>query len=109
MRGNRRDVHQGSEEVRRLGADARRTRERLSTLSRRSGLRERGQETGDNTPWANAAEEIQDALTKPIPAGRLKGLPEAIHCLPCAERLERQRQERSPPIRWTAKPQLPRE
>jgi RNA polymerase-binding transcription factor DksA len=31
-----------------------------------------------------------DSCGKPIPAGRLKAVPEAVHCVRCAERLERE-------------------
>lgn len=49
---------------------------------------------------------VCDLCGKPIPAGRLKALPEAIHCAPCAERLEEQRKTEAPPILWMAEAQL---
>ena len=143
MRGKSHAAHPGSPSAGRFDGDARQTRERLLALDRRSGLRERNQETGDNTPWADALEEMQDGLAKAevlaarelllgrlkalsraeekvregtygvcdlcgnlIPAGRLKALPEAIHCVPCAERLEEQRKTEAPPILWMAEAQL---
>jgi len=143
MRGKSHAAHPSSLPAGRFDGDARQTRERLLALDRRSGLRERNQETGDNTPWADALEEMQDGLAKtevlaarelllgrlkalsraeekvregtyggcdlcgkPIPAGRLKALPEAIHCVPCAERLEEQRKTEARPILWMAKAQL---
>jgi len=143
MRGKSHAAHPGSPSVGRFDGDARQTRERLSALDRRSGLRERGQETGDNTPWADALEAMQDGLAKtevlaarelllgrlkalsraeekvregtygvcdlcgkPIPPGRLRALPEAIHCVPCAEQLEEKRETEAPPILWMAEAQL---
>ena len=46
-----------------LEMDARRTRERLSAMERRSPLRGRA-EAGDNTPWADGLEELQDDMAK---------------------------------------------
>ena len=132
----------------------RRTRERLWAMERQNPLRGRV-ETGDNTPWADILEELQDDMAKneymaarevlvgrlknlaragekaregpyglcdicgdTISTGRLTAVPEAIHCLACAERLEqRQAAERSRPWggehapaaawlgwRWTIRP-----
>lgn len=143
MLGKSHVAHPSSPSAGRFDGEARQTRQRLLALDHRSGLRERGQETGDNTPWADALEEMQDGLAKaevlaarelllgrlkalsraekkvregtygacdlcgkPIPAGRLKALPEAIHCVLCAERLEEQRKTGAPPILWMAEAQL---
>lgn len=38
--------------------------------------------------------------------GRLKALPEAIHCVPCTEGLEEQRKTDGRPILWMAEAQL---
>jgi len=43
---------------------------------------------------------VCDLCGKPIPAGRLTALPEAIHCVPCAAQLERQRKAEAPTVRW---------
>jgi len=43
--------------------DARRTRERLKIMERQNPLRERAQ-AGDNTPWADSLEELQDDMAK---------------------------------------------
>ncbi len=138
MLGKSHAAHPSSPSAGRFDGDARQTRQRLLALDRRSGLRERGQETGDNTPWADALEEMQDGLAKtevlasreillgrlralsrakdkvregtygvcdlcgkPIPAGRLTALPEAIHCVPCAERLEHQHKADTLTVRRT--------
>ena len=143
MRGKSHAAHPSSLSAGRFDGHARQARERLLALDRRTGLRERNQETGDNTPWADALEEMQDGLAKtevlasrelllgrlkalsraekkvregtygvcdlcgkPIPTGRLKALPEAIHCVPCAEGLEEQRKTEGPPILWIAEAQL---
>ena len=137
MGGTNHAAHPTSLSSGRFDGDARQTRERISALDRRSGLRERVQETGDNTPWADAVEEMQSGLAKtevlaareillgrlralsraedkvregtygvcdlcgkPIPAGRLTALPEAIHCVPCAARLEHQHKADALTVRW---------
>lgn len=108
-----------------LEMDARRTRERLKMMERTNPLRDRAHD-GDNTPWADSLEELQndmakneflagrevlvarlktlsraeekvregtygvcDSCGKPIPAGRLQAVPGAVHCVRCAEGLER--------------------
>ena len=108
-----------------MEADEHRTRQRLKMMDRQNPLRERAH-AGDNTPWADSLEELQDDLAKneylaarellvarlktlsraeekvregtygrcdscdePIPAGRLRAVPGAVHCVRCAERLER--------------------
>jgi len=108
-----------------LEMDARRTRERLKMMDRTNPLRDRAHD-GDNTPWADRLEELQndmakneylggrevlvarlktlsraeekvregtygvcDSCGKPIPAGRLQAVPGAVHCVRCAEGLER--------------------
>jgi RNA polymerase-binding transcription factor DksA len=105
--------------------DAHRTRERLKMMERQNPIRERAH-AGDNTPWADSLEELQDDMAKneyhaarellvarlktlsraeekvregtygscdscgkQIPAGRLRAVPGAVHCVRCAERLER--------------------
>jgi RNA polymerase-binding transcription factor DksA len=105
--------------------DARRTRERLRMMERKNPLRDRAHD-GDNTPWADSLEALQDDMAKnedlagrevlvarlkalsraeekvregtyglcdscgkPIPAGRLQAVPGAVHCVRCAEGLER--------------------
>jgi DnaK suppressor protein len=121
----------------RIDLTSREMRSRLAVLDRRGALRERGLDGGDNTPWADALEDIQHAMEKTevlavrailverlkglsraeekiregtygfcdtcgkaLPAGRLRALPEAVHCVPCAERLERERARRSPKRLW---------
>jgi RNA polymerase-binding transcription factor DksA len=105
--------------------DARRTRERLRMMERKNPLRDRAHD-GDNTPWADSLEALQDDMAKneylagrevlvarlkalsraeakvregtyglcdscgkPIPSGRLQAVPGAVHCVRCAEGLER--------------------
>ena len=84
MLGKSHAAHPSSPSAGRFDGDARQTRQRLLALDRRSGLRERGQETGDNTPWADALEEMQDGLAKTevlasreLLLGRLKALSRA--------------------------------
>ncbi len=116
----------------RIDLTSRTTRHHLAVLDRRRALRERSLESGDNTPWADALEDIQhsmdktevlaardilverlkglsraeekvregtyglcDTCGKAIPEGRLRALPEAVHCVRCAERLEQERFNRS--------------
>jgi RNA polymerase-binding transcription factor DksA len=125
-----------------IAQDARRTRERLLAIARRNPLSERAAAGGDNTPWADRLEELQDDMAKNeylasrevlverlkvlsraeekvregthglcdacggmIPAARLKAVPGATHCVPCAERLERQ-QAAERRVHWEAESQL---
>jgi DnaK suppressor protein len=132
MRTKARASRDRSELDNRIDLTSRETRNRLAILDRRSALRERSRASGDNTPWADALEDIQhsmdktevlaardilverlkglsraeekvregtyglcDTCGKAIPEGRLRALPEAVHCVRCAERLERERVNRS--------------
>ena len=127
MRNRTRTPGAGSAASDMLEMDARRTRERLKMMDRTNPLRDRAHD-GDNTPWADRLEELQndmakneylggrevlvarlktlsraeekvregtygacDSCGKPIPAGRLQAVPGAVHCVRCAEELERDR------------------
>ena len=125
MRNKTRTPGAGSAASDMLEMDARRTRERLKMMERTNPLRDRAHD-GDNTPWADRLEELQndmakneflggrevlvarlktlsraeekvregtygvcDSCGKTIPAGRLQAVPGAVHCVRCAEGLER--------------------
>ena len=125
MRNKMRTPSAGSAASDMLELDARRTRERLKMMDRKNPLRDRAHD-GDNTPWADRLEELQNDMAKneflggrevlvarlktlsraeekvregtyglcdecggAIPTARLRAIPGAVHCVRCAERLER--------------------